>query len=182
MKTGISAAEAMTERPILMNSADSITKCAEQMEQNHVGAIIVTEKDNPVGIITEQDIVRKIIAKGLNHSKMSISDVMEKDITTISPEKDIFEALLIMRDMNIRHLPVTDGSKMLGLLTLKDILKIEPQLFDLLVEKFELREEARKPINNQTENEGICQACGQYSDNLFEKDALLLCRSCLKEN
>ena len=85
MKTGISAAEAMTERPILMNSADSITKCAEQMEQNHVGAIIVTEKDNPVGIITEQDIVRKIIAKGLNHSKMSISDVMEKDITTISP-------------------------------------------------------------------------------------------------
>ena len=87
-----------------------------------------------------------------------------------------------MRDMNIRHLPVTDGSKMLGLLTLKDILKIEPQLFDLLVEKFELREEARKPINNQTENEGICQTCGQYTDNLFEKDALLLCRSCLKEH
>jgi len=182
MKTGISAAEAMTERPILLSSNDSITKCAEQMEQNHVGAIIVTEKDSPVGIITEQDIVRKIIARDLNHSKMKISEIMEKELTTISPEKDIFEALLVMRDMNIRHLPVTDGKKMLGLLTLKDILKIEPQLFDLLVEKFEVREEARKPINNQTDNEGICQTCGQYSDNLSEKDNLLLCSICLKEN
>ena len=76
-----------------------------------------------------------------------------------------------------------DGSKMLGLLTLKDILKIEPQLFDLLVEKFELKEEERKPINNIREKEGVCNLCGNYSESLTEKEGgVLSCKDCLAES
>jgi len=181
MKTGISTAEAMTEMPVLLKSGDSVQKCAEEMGKNHVGAIIVRDNGHPIGIITEQDIVRKAIAKGLDPLKMSISEIMEKELATIAPDKDIFEALIVMRDLNIRHLPVTDGEKMLGLLTLKDILKIEPQLFDLLVEKFEIREAARKPINQKNENEGICQICGKYATELNEADSVLVCSKCQEE-
>ncbi|MBW2970751.1 CBS domain-containing protein [Candidatus Woesearchaeota archaeon] len=58
----------------------------------------------------------------------------------------MYDSLVLMRDYNIRHLPVVHKKELVGYLTIKDILKIEPQLFELIVEKFELREEHRKPI------------------------------------
>ena len=87
---------------------------------------------------------------------------------TISPTKDIYDALKVMRDFNVRHLPVLDKGKFLGFLTIKDILKIQPQLFEIIVEKFELREESRKPVFGGDENEGICEVCGNYSANIEE--------------
>ena len=69
-----------------------------------------------------------------------------KTLFTIEGESDIYDALVIMRDENIRHLPVVNKGEMVGLLTLKDILKIQPALFELIVEKFELREEENKPV------------------------------------
>ena len=83
-----------------------------------------------------------------------------------------------MKEKNIRHLPVVSDGKMVGLLTLKDILKIEPQLFDLLVDKFEVREEERKPINNLPEKEGVCQECGKYAEELLDKEGTLICPNC----
>jgi len=182
MKTGITVMDAMTKKPIVLSPLDTIKHCAGQMEQFHVGTIIVKGGGGKaVGIISEQDIVRKIIAKGLDPYKMKLEDIMEKGIITIEPEADIFDALTKMRDLNIRHLPVIKDDKLLGLLTLKDILKIEPQLFELLVEKFELREEERKPINKFSPSEGICQLCGEYSEKLNNIGNSRICDYCKKE-
>jgi len=169
----------MTARPVYLSSDESVRRCAQEMERNHVGAIVIKDGDEIKGLLTEQDIVRKAVAKGMNPLEKKVSEIMEKNLVTVSPETDIFDALMKMRDLNIRHLPVVDGKKLMGLLTLKDILKIEPQLFELLVEKFELREEDRKPL--QTENEGICQTCGEYSELLKSKGGVLICASCAKE-
>ena len=170
----------MTEKPIYMRFDDSLQSCAQKMAQNHVGAIIVKDKSDMKGLITEQDIVRKVIAQGMNPLEKKVGDFMESKLVTVKPDTDIFDALVKMRDMNIRHLPVVDGKKLIGLLTLKDILKIEPQLFELLVEKFELREEERKPLHRQSEEEGICQACGEYTEALKSKDGVLVCSACFK--
>ncbi|MFH1642830.1 MAG: CBS domain-containing protein [Nanoarchaeota archaeon] len=170
----------MTEKPIFLKSSDSLQTCAEEMDRHHVGAIIIKDNGNIMGVLTEQDIVRKCVAKGLNPIDKKVSEVMETNLITISPDIDIFDALMKMKDFNIRHLPVVDGKKLLGLLTLKDILKIEPQLFDLLVEKFELREEERKPINTTKPNEGICHECGEYSEEVKEKGNVFVCDSCKK--
>ena len=62
---------------------------------------------------------------------------------------------------------------------MKDVLKIEPQLFEILVEKIKLREEARKPINKINESEGICELCSNYSEVLTEKEGSLVCNDCL---
>jgi signal-transduction protein with cAMP-binding, CBS, and nucleotidyltransferase domain len=67
----------------------------------------------------------------------------------ISPEKDIYDAIIKMRDKDVRRLPVIHDGELIGLLTEKDILKIEPSLFDLLVERYEIREEDKKPIKNR---------------------------------
>jgi signal-transduction protein with cAMP-binding, CBS, and nucleotidyltransferase domain len=151
------------------------------MKENHVGALVVNDKEG-LFILTEQDIVRKAVASGLDPKKAKVADVMTKADYVVEPQQDIFEALVIMRDFNVRHLPVVDSKKMIGLLTLKDVLKIEPQLFDLMVEKFELREEERKPLKMKPKStEGVCNLCGNYAESLFEKDGVMVCEECAQE-
>lgn len=169
----------MTEQPIFLRANDDLKYCAEIMAENHVSTVIIKENDRVTGILTDQDIVRKVVAKGLNPIEKRVKEVMETKLTTISPQKDIFEALIMMKDLNIRHLPVVDGESLIGLLTIKDILKIEPQLFELLVEKFELREEQRKPIHEKP-NADVCQTCGKITDKLFSSNGAMVCAECKK--
>lgn len=147
MKTGYTVHDCMTTKPVSADASETLQAVSKKMLENHVGALLVTEGEKPVGIVTEQDIVRKFVAQGVDPCGKTINDfraTQQKELITISPGADIYEALVKMRDYNIRHLPVVDDSKVIGLLTIKDVLKIEPQLFDLLVEKFELQEWERK--------------------------------------
>jgi signal-transduction protein with cAMP-binding, CBS, and nucleotidyltransferase domain len=182
MKTGISVCEAMTTEPVMLEASESLKKCAEVMAKKKVGAIIIRKGHQVEGIISEQDIVRRCLAKGINPLTKKISDFMSTKMTTIDPKKDLFDALILMKEKNVRHLPVVEGKKIVGLLTLKDILKIEPQLFDLIVEKIELREEDKKPIFKHGEKEDICQECGELSEDMKEMDGVFLCKKCLKES
>ncbi len=179
MKIGYKVCDAMTKKPVMLDKNSSLMECANIMKKNHVGALVINDK-GVIYIVTEQDVVREGVAIGLNPKKALVSEIMVKVKYTIEPQKDIFEALIKMKDYNIRHLPVVDKEKMIGLLTLKDVLKIEPQLFDLLVEKFELKEEERKPIHNVKEKEGVCNLCGNYSENIIEKDNVFVCPKCAK--
>ena len=181
MKTGYKVYDCMTTKPISVSPDASLQECSKVMAKNHVGALVIKDGNKSIGLITEQDIVRKVIAKGINPLTKKVRDFMEKKLKTISPNSDIYDALIIMRDSNIRHLPVVDGGKMVGLLTLKDVLKIEPSLFDLVVEKFELRESKRKPVDRVIQNEAICQGCGAYSEDIRNVKDMLLCERCAKE-
>jgi len=181
MKTGYKVYDCMTTKPISVSSDATLEKCAKAMAQNHVGALVVKDNHQSKGLITEQDIVRKVLARGTNPLTKKVKDFMEKNLITISPSDDIYEALIKMRDSNIRHLPVVDKGKMVGLLTLKDVLKIEPSLFELLVEKFELREEKRKPVDRIIEREAICQGCGAYVEDVKKVKGSLLCERCAAE-
>ena len=181
MKTGIKVADAMTVNPIYVDSTTNLEECSKIMSNNHVGSLLVKDNSILTGVITEQDIVRKVVAVGQDARETIVSNIMVKEMTTISPEKDIYDALVLMKKLNIRQIPVMENEKMAGLLTLKDILKIEPQLFELIVEKFELREESRKPISRHIPSEGICQGCGEYAQKVFQVDSSSLCKSCKTE-
>ncbi len=178
MRTGFKVCDAMTKKPVTVDNSLTLEQCAKMMESNHVGALLVKDDGKLLGLLTEQDIVRKAIAKGMNPKSTKVSNIMVTGLKTIAPEKDIYDALTIMRNMNIRHLPVMDGKEMIGLLTLKDILKIQPHLFEMMVEKFELREEDNKPIFGEGE-EGICESCGTKSKHLNEIKGTLLCSECI---
>ena len=146
MKIGYKVCDAMTMKPIVVEPDTSIKECAKIMADNKVGSLIIKQNGKLLGIIKERDIVRTVVIENVNASKAKVKDYMVKKVITISPEVDIYDALLEMRDEDVRMLPVVDGKKLTGLLTVKDILKIEPQLFELLAEKLILKEEERKPI------------------------------------
>lgn len=176
MKTGYEVGDCMTIHPISVSKDMTLAECARLMKENHVGSLLVLEKGNLIGLVTEQDLVRKAMAENKDPAKTFIHEVMINELITISPADDIYDALKKMRDYNIRHLPVVERGKLAGFLTMKDILKIQPQLFDLIVEKIEIREEARKPLVE--EDEGICDGCGNYSQELEEADGTNLCPAC----
>lgn len=143
MKTSYKIGDIMTEEPVTISPKTTIQECARIMEEKHVGSLIIKE-DRLLGIITEQDIVRKAIALGIEPKTTPVREIMEKNLFMVGPEADIYDALVLMNEKNIRHLPVVSNKRMVGFLTIKDILKVQPQLFDLVVEKFELREQERK--------------------------------------
>jgi CBS domain-containing protein len=146
VSTGFTVADAMTREPVMISPNKTLREAAKIMAKEHVGSLLVKEADSVIGILTEQDIVRKGVAGSGNTALKKVKELMETNLTTTTPDEDIFEALRIMRDYNIRHLPVMHEGKFVGLVTLKDILKIEPDLYEIMVEKIELREAERKPV------------------------------------
>lgn len=181
MKTGVRVNDAMTVKPISVDKNTTLLECAKVMDENHVGSVVVKDNNVSIGIITEQDIIRKVVAKGINPLYERVKDYMERNLITISPDKDIYDALVLMRDNNIRHLPVLDKKKMIGLLTIKDILKIQPQLFEIIVDKFEIRESERKLKGKTFPSEGVCEGCGEYTEKVIDVDGSLFCERCAKE-
>jgi len=182
VKTGYKVCDAMTNRPIGVSPETSIKECAQVMKRNNIGSVVVVDKSGRlVGHLTEQAILHEVVAKGHDASRVAAERVMAKGVATTSPEKDIFDALMRMCDLDVKQLPVMAGKRLVGILTLKDILKIQPQLFELLAEKFELREESRKPIF-EFKQEGFCDYCCRYSEAVSNIRGVSLCSDCMRRH
>lgn len=138
IKTGVKVGDAMTMDPITISPSATIREAAQLMKKEDVGSLLVLEKGKLIGIVTEEDFTEKVLAEGLNPEKTKISEVMIKELITITPEVDLYDALLEMNDNKIRQLPVMNKNKMVGYITLKDILKIYPQLFELVAERYRI--------------------------------------------
>ncbi len=177
MKTGISVRDAMTARPITITESTIVEKCAKIMLEHKVGSLIVVEGNSIVGMITERDFVNNVIARGLDPKKLTARDIMRINIITISPNIDIFEAMLKMNKEHVRRLPVVENNKIIGFLTHRDILKIQPELFALRVEKMAVKESERKPITRSGNIEGECEKCENYT-LLHNIDGRFICDEC----
>lgn len=103
----------------------------EVMFEKNVSALLVMENENPVGIFTERDYARNIALKGKSSRETKISDIMTKNLITITPDYTIDEAMRLMTEKFIRHLPVMDENKLVGIISIGDLVKhlIEEQKF-----------------------------------------------------
>ena len=174
MKTGISVRDAMTTQPVTASIDTPLQEVAQLMKKGKVGSIVITAKEKLVGIISEKDIVERVVAKGLNFAVLKAGDIMTKELVTISSQEDIYDALLLMGSEEIRKLPVVDNKKLVGLLTSNDVLKIEPALFDIMSVRTRLREEHRKPIRFV---QGRCDNCG-FEGPVIKHKQRFLCIAC----
>ena len=113
----------MNRAVITIDGSMSVQEAAQMMTDANVGCIIVTKKDNPVGIITERDFVTKIAAEG-RPLFTDVCEVMSLPLTTISPDDTVWEAAEIMRVKGIHKLPVREGNEIVGIVTTTDFVKI----------------------------------------------------------
>jgi CBS domain-containing protein len=140
--------EIMTNAAVLEQSEDTLAEAARKMWKQQTGSLLVMEGEDLVGIITERDVL-KAVATGVKPEDTRIAEVMTKDLITVGPGTSLREAAKIMADRWIRHLPVLDGGKLVGVLSQRDLAGVlagalnEPEALQQLVEASELVRERR---------------------------------------
>ncbi len=179
MKTGVKVMDAMTREPVTISPNATIKEAANRMIERGVGGILVTENQEPKGILTEKDIVKNVVAVSLDTSKVQVREIMSKILVTISPDLDIYDALILMGEKDLRRLPVVNDNKIVGLLTFKDVIRIQPQLFDVIAEKFRIKDESNKLMYAEKINlQGYCERCNSY-ESLSNRAGSYLCEDCI---
>lgn len=178
MKSKYRVADVMTVKPIIVGPETTIEQAAVKMQIQKIGSLLVEENKNLLGIITEKDLVDKVLAKSLNPKTTKVKEIMTKIVHTVSPNEDLLIAIRKMAKANVKRLPVLDKNKLVGFLTSKDVLAIQPELFEILTERFHLRETERKP--HIACGEGNCDKCGNTT-LVRKKENECLCYECLNE-
>ena len=140
--------EIMTSATVLDQSDDTLAEAARKMWKQQTGSLLVTDGDDLIGIVTERDVL-KAVATGVKLEEARIAEVMTKDVVTVGPGTSLREAAKIMADRWIRHLPVVDGGKLVGVISQRDLAGVlagalnEPDALQQLVEASELVRERR---------------------------------------
>jgi len=93
------------------------------MDEKNVGALPVVDKGELLGIVSERDCTRRVILKGKSFKETPVSDIMTKQVLTVTPADSITECMEIMTANRVRHLPVLEGNNMVGILSIGDVLK-----------------------------------------------------------
>ena len=112
----------MSKPLITVDSEASCQDAIRVMAEKDIGAVVVTEKGKPVGIVTERDILKKV-CPNVSCMKVKVREIMSKPLITVDANTPIGEAVSIMVDRNIRRLLVTEGGKIVGIVTQKDLMK-----------------------------------------------------------
>ena len=109
--------------PVLSIAPDASTQEAAQlMESKHIGSLLVKDGETFVGIITETDLTRKIVAQGLQDKNPKVSEVMTAPLQTIDCHEPIVDANQLMANKRIRHLAVTENDQVVGVLSVRDLI------------------------------------------------------------
>ncbi|MEE9611164.1 MAG: CBS domain-containing protein [Desulfatiglandales bacterium] len=119
----ITVGDIMSTEIVSISSEASIRDAAELLIEKGISSLAVLESGEVIGIVTDRDFVK--VATNEDTPK-NIGEIMSKSIVTISPDENVLEAVRLMGKLRIRHLVVKDDGKPVGILSLRDILKIEP--------------------------------------------------------
>ncbi|MFQ5597449.1 MAG: cyclic nucleotide-binding/CBS domain-containing protein [Nitrospiria bacterium] len=112
----------MTKQVHAIESAKSVQEAAEAMARLGIGSLLVTHGGSYIGMITEVDVVRKVVAKKRNPSDLVVRDVMASPLISIQSKQSILEANGLMEEMNVRHLAVTRNNRVVGVVSVRDFL------------------------------------------------------------
>jgi CBS domain-containing protein len=111
----------MTKQPAVLESDLPLTDAARVMRDSDIGDVILIEGGSVCGIVTDRDIVVRGIASGKDPSTTRLDEICSKDVTTVSSDTPVDEAVRLMRDRAVRRLPVVDGDRPVGVISLGDL-------------------------------------------------------------
>jgi len=123
---------------VTVTPSATLAECAQIMRTQHVGSIVVIDdqesRDQPLGIVTDRDIVVEAVALGLDPSTLTAGDVMTKPLATVADGDDILDALARMREFGVRRLPVVDeAGHLAGIVTVDNLLEALAEQLDAVV-------------------------------------------------
>jgi len=170
--------DVMSSPAVTLEETASANRVAALMDKTDLGCIIVTTKDGkPIGIITERDLVVRVLAKNAKPDALKAKEVMTAPLINIEPDATVTDAARRMSRLNVRRLGVMYKERLVGVISSKDILGVMPELLEMIQEKAMIESENRA---EESEKEsvplsGLCDRCGRWSDDLVEVDGEFLC-------
>ena len=176
-KVDVEVNDVMSSPAITVHLNDAIHDIATLMRSKKVGSVIVMDNnENPIGIITERDILDRIVARDLKPSEVKAEVIMSKPLRAIDSSASIAEASKNMRDRGVRRLIVIKGSKLAGIISSDDIARITPELITIISEKSNMK--SSYPVLKESGITGQCEICNNWSDNMRERNGLFYCENC----
>jgi CBS domain-containing protein len=116
---------------------ENVYEALRQMDEHGIGALLVMEGNQPIGLFSERDYARKLALRGLRSRETPVRAIMSSPLLTISPDASVQEALSVMTEKFIRHLPVIDGSGVIGMVSIGDLVKAVIKDQQSLIEQLE---------------------------------------------
>ncbi|MDQ1252986.1 MAG: hypothetical protein QG646_2128 [Euryarchaeota archaeon] len=184
----VSVAEAMNKSVIVMDVNSDAPAIAREMINHGTGSVIITKNGRAMGIVTERDLVRNIVAEDRRPGEVKASKFFSTPIITIEPEKSIVEASAIMIKANFKRLPVLKDRKVIGVISNTDILMVTLGLNAILRDLIDMNREALLSIPPRDEvpdledsRVNVCESCELFSNDLRYVDSRYLCGNCRQE-
>lgn len=175
LRGGILVREVMSHTPISISQESSVSAAARLMKDKDVGSLLVTDAGKTVGLVTERDLVVRVLAEKKDPEEITIQSIMSSPIMTIEPDANIVDTIRKMSRLGIRRLVVMEKGKTVGIVTERDILKVAPDLMEVLSEAAGIRNPAAKSPELIA---GYCDRCEEWSDNLREYNGETICEAC----
>lgn len=170
--------DVMSSPVVTVNENDTVDRAAQLMAEHKIGCVIVTkDSDKPIGIITESDLITRVMAKNLKPNEVKSNEVMSSPLRTIDSEATLMDAARRMSKLNVRRLGVMYKGRLVGILVSKDILAITPELVEIIQEKARIDTDASEEVENMP-LAGYCDNCGRWSESLKETEGSFLCEEC----
>lgn len=114
-----------TQRPTwTLSSNNTVRQALQLMADKNIGAIVIKDQDKLTGIFSERDYARKVVLKGKNSTDTKLAEVMSKEVITISSDMQIDACMQLMTDKRVRHLPVMDNGKSIGIISIGDVVRL----------------------------------------------------------
>ncbi|HXH12982.1 MAG TPA: CBS domain-containing protein [Alphaproteobacteria bacterium] len=113
--------EVMTPDPISIPATSSVAEAARAMRDGNIGDVIILKDSQVCGILTDRDIVIRAVAEGRDLTTTKVADICSQELTTIAPTDEVEQAVRLMRDKAIRRLPVVEGGKPVGIVSIGDL-------------------------------------------------------------
>ena len=132
-----------TKRPTWsLSSNNTVRQALQLMADKNIGAIVIKDQDKLIGIFSERDYARKVVLKGKNSTDTKLAEFMSKEVITISSDMQIDACMQLMTDKRVRHLPVVDNGKSIGIISIGDVVRL------MIDEQKHLIDELKKYISS----------------------------------
>jgi len=179
LRTKMLVRDVMSSPVVTMDENETSNKAAVAMDKNDLGAIIVTNKaGKSIGIITERDLVIRVLAKNVKPDTVKAKEIMTTPLVNIEPDATISDAARRMNRLDIRRLGVFYKGNLVGIISSKDILGVMPELIEIMQERSRIEGDARTEETEEVPLSGYCERCEIYSESLKERNGQNICDEC----